>query len=376
MKKPLIEEICDSLGLKELQYFVSALDSKEGYEPYNLLEAKMPQSDALPLVKKATLAIQGPTLVGVYVKYQEKAKAEAVPKKGKAKQASKAEEKAITHSYLIAYGEGVKRVSIYVLDEEKRTAYLCGQPLFASELRRVISERMQSVQGGSDDEFLKKLRTLVGFDGDTIQFADCIEADGDSIFFGGKEFKATKRIESGTVSGTEYRNYVIEFSYLNGNGYKKAFYYQAHYQKGGASNPTYQLVNEGIYFSDGSSTLRSSYVKTLFGNQSIVGNGNIDLYRHELGLAFVDGGTTEIATLEYLSSKKTPINSVTDFNTVVAPTGDMTLSLGNGKAMKYASNVWKAGTISYDKTTDKMTFTADGSKLLTTAHELCDVTTI
>ena len=88
MKKPLIEEICDSLGLKELQYFVSALDSKEGYEPYNLLEAKMPQSDALPLVKKATLAIQGPTLVGVYVKYQEKAKAEAVPKKRQS-QASK-----------------------------------------------------------------------------------------------------------------------------------------------------------------------------------------------------------------------------------------------------------------------------------------------
>ena len=371
MKKPLIEEICDNLGTAELKKFASALDSRDGYKAYNLLEGSLPETETPPLVAKATLAIQGPTLVGVYVKYEEAEEDKATPKNGKAR----AEAEKPTRSYMIAYGEDVRKVGIYVLDEKERTAYLCGQPLFASELRRVISERLQSIDAGDEDAFLKKLKELVGFDGDTVQFADCIEADGDSIFFGGKEFKATKKIESGTVAGTEYRNYVIEFSYLNGNGYKKAFYYQAHYQKG-ASSAAYQLVNEGIYFSDGSSALRSSYVKTLFGNQSIVGNGNIDLYRHELALAFVDGDTTEIATLEYLSSKKTPINSVTDFNTVVAPTGDMTLSLGGSKAMKYASNVWKIGTIAYDKATDKATFTADGNKLLTAAHELCDVTTI
>lgn len=56
-------------------------------------------------------------------------------------------------------------------------------------------------------------------------------------------------------------------------------------------------------------------VKTLFGNhQSIYGSGNIDLYRHNITVEAVKGGSQFgwFNTI-YISSSNTPINSITDF---------------------------------------------------------------
>ena len=68
------------------------------------------------------------------------------------------------------------------------------------------------------------------------------------------------------------------------------------------------LVNPGgTYYG-----LTSGNVKTLFGNQSIYGSGNIDLYRHTVTVT-ITGGTI---TFSEISSNNLNIDSLTDLKTV------------------------------------------------------------
>ena len=55
--------------------------------------------------------------------------------------------------------------------------------------------------------------------------------------------------------------------------------------------------------------------KTLFGNQSIVGEGNIDLYRHYI--TFSESNITYYA-VQYISSNNLPVNSLTDLKTLIS----------------------------------------------------------
>lgn len=65
--------------------------------------------------------------------------------------------------------------------------------------------------------------------------------------------------------------------------------------------------------------LTSKYVKTLFGNKSIVGSGNIDLYRHIVELKINIGeGVTAYAVI--ISSKNLIIESLADLKTVLGNT--------------------------------------------------------
>lgn len=61
--------------------------------------------------------------------------------------------------------------------------------------------------------------------------------------------------------------------------------------------------------------LSANDVKTLFGNQSIIGTGNIDLFRHTMTL------TTELNDyqLEYISSNNLVVNSLQDLTTLLKP---------------------------------------------------------
>lgn len=81
--------------------------------------------------------------------------------------------------------------------------------------------------------------------------------------------------------------------------------------------------------------LTSNNVKTLFGNQSIVGTGNIDLYRHHITITGSDGeappnfgiaGVTPVI-FEFYSSKNTVCDSLTDLKTLL---GDTFLVNANG----------------------------------------------
>ena len=56
--------------------------------------------------------------------------------------------------------------------------------------------------------------------------------------------------------------------------------------------------------------------KTLFGNQSIVGNGNIDIYEHDI---VISGDLTEVLLTVY-SSKNVTVDSLTDLKTLCGNT--------------------------------------------------------
>lgn len=66
--------------------------------------------------------------------------------------------------------------------------------------------------------------------------------------------------------------------------------------------------------------LTNTNVRTLFGNQSIYGSGNIDLYRHNIRLSGVgiNGGLRTVI----ISSKSTAIDSLTDLFTYADTSGD------------------------------------------------------
>lgn len=70
------------------------------------------------------------------------------------------------------------------------------------------------------------------------------------------------------------------------------------------------------------SILRQDNVKTLFGNKSIYGTGNIDLYRHDITIKVNKAGTqiAWICTI-HISSSNTPIDSVSDFLNIFSSIG-------------------------------------------------------
>lgn len=116
--------------------------------------------------------------------------------------------------------------------------------------------------------------------------------------------------------------------------------------------------------------LRSSSLKTLFGNQSIVGSGNIDLYRHEITIYDQDtiGTSSNIVYLELFSSKNTVIDSLTDLYTIFPGRHNCTGiigSLGNqyGPAVRILSSA-NGGVIYADASTNfSRTLTGSWSEL-------------
>lgn len=57
--------------------------------------------------------------------------------------------------------------------------------------------------------------------------------------------------------------------------------------------------------------------KTLFGNKSVLGEGNIDLYRHTVKITQGTTGSQNMIYTTLYSSKKTPINSITGLKTML-----------------------------------------------------------
>lgn len=89
--------------------------------------------------------------------------------------------------------------------------------------------------------------------------------------------------------------------------------------------------------------------KTIFGNQSLYGNGNIDLYRHQLSFD-VENGHYNVCAIIY-SSNPLKIDSLQDLTTVTkASAGYGFLTIGNNETgstnpncIVFNGTVWKAG---------------------------------
>ena len=63
--------------------------------------------------------------------------------------------------------------------------------------------------------------------------------------------------------------------------------------------------------------LHEGNVKTLFGNQSIYGSGNIDLYRHIITLSFNNSTFSGLVRIEHISSNNLKVDSLTDLYTLM-----------------------------------------------------------
>lgn len=80
--------------------------------------------------------------------------------------------------------------------------------------------------------------------------------------------------------------------------------------------------------------LASDNIKTLFGNKSIYGAGNIDLYRHNL----VINGTIR---KEYISSNNLVADSIQDLTTLTKAVNGTTIIIDKDTTMVYSGGVWK-----------------------------------
>lgn len=96
---------------------------------------------------------------------------------------------------------------------------------------------------------------------------------------------------------------------------------------------TYEIANE--------TPLTEDNVKTLFGNQSIVGSGNIDLYRHEFELSSESGIKHYY---EHISSNPLVCDSLQDLTAVIKPTGDDSYyALSDNVTLNYTDMIWYVG---------------------------------
>lgn len=104
-------------------------------------------------------------------------------------------------------------------------------------------------------------------------------------------------------------------------------------------------------------------VKTLFGNQSIYGSGNIDLYRHNVKLTAVANSQTICdCVFTVISSSNTAIDSLTDLFSVLKPiVGSDSIYPVNGRMYYTSNNKYYVATRVYP--------TSDGGIIANTADE-------
>jgi len=121
------------------------------------------------------------------------------------------------------------------------------------------------------------------------------------------EAKAAKTFEAGALILNETTEGMADIP-----AYCAVLPYYAHYNQLYFWN---QYTNSLVKLSD---FLNASNVKTLFGNQSIVGSGNIDLYRHLITLTCYSSTGKVVVHIMFISSKPQKIDSMTDLFTAMS----------------------------------------------------------
>ena len=159
-------------------------------------------------------------------------------------------------------------------------------------------------------------------------------------------------------SDSAYGVYDTTYKFYNGSsGNDQGFYtFKGYHASNNATTPTSHLL-----YGDGP----IGNVKTLFGNKSIYGSGNIDLYKHNV---IISQGSTESDRMcvycQILSSNNLNINSLTDFQTIVKDDYEFIpatgkLKLYSGDTGSIIGGVCKSGAIEYNmrgKYTNKIDF--------------------
>lgn len=155
-----------------------------------------------------------------------------------------------------------------------------------------------------DSEYLEKLQKSLG-----------VDEDGNAV--------VGKNLE---VDGNITINTGDEGIYLVNGDSKLNFYYEGNifYFTGFIGEKCifdFNFSNDSIYDQqNGINYASSANLKTIFGNQPLVGEGNIDLYRHSLSISGATAGTT--LNLEFLSSSNLKCDSVQDLRTLLKISGN------------------------------------------------------
>lgn len=285
LRKPRIDEIADGLDSGTLKAFLEALNSNEGYEHYSLRGGNLPKGTA-PFVAKCTLSIDGPAeLSGVFVRYTN----------GSAKAA------------MVAFAD-LDSCITYDIDEERLTCRKVREKLSASELRRVISERLGGGGGVSADVIRKDENGNV-----IVNNALEITAEGNAVV--GKNLEVDGNITINT--GDEGIYLVTGDSKLNFYHEGNIFYFTGFI--GEKCIFDFNFSNDSIYDQENGITYASSAnLKTIFGNQFLVGEGNIDLYEHHLALK----GSSYSLVLVKESSNNLKCDSIQDLRTLLKTGSD------------------------------------------------------
>ena len=118
------------------------------------------------------------------------------------------------------------------------------------------------------------------------------------------------------------------------------------------TNPNQHMkFNLPLYSAQGTVDLLSSEnVKTLFGNQSIVGTGNIDLYRHNI--CFTSTDQDKLVKIRFIvpSSNNLKVNSLADLKTLLGNTFTYPVNGGTGdnkSVYEITETGYKAGATPY-----------------------------
>lgn len=122
-------------------------------------------------------------------------------------------------------------------------------------------------------------------------------------------------IKQGYVKGVPYNDSTYLFQEYSGKVYAYSQYGAFGYENKSAF---YKLAT----IDDITSAINGQSFKTLFGNQSIVGTGNIDLYKHHITLTGTESGdfvNTEL-WFNFYSSNNLAANSLTDLKTLLGET--------------------------------------------------------
>lgn len=173
--------------------------------------------------------------------------------------------------------------------------------------------------GGGDNDYINSLKEVLAVNGLDVEFGRNVEIDGNAQVNGKLNTNAINIYNQGHIRVYQYdennsnskSGFEIYPTIYAGETYVQDISFRI-IALNGVTHVIYKLRGD-----DATGTvyiLTQKNVKTIFGNQSIYGSGNIDLYEH---LIQVKNGDTLICNFVVISSSNVKVDSVQDFRTVM-----------------------------------------------------------
>lgn len=171
--------------------------------------------------------------------------------------------------------------------------------------------------GGGNPAYIIDIYLILAGNGNTVYQGTISQATySDSVDFGGWQITNDVKLGNIKVQISSMYDYIaiddtkIDFAGADSSGSRVVSLFM---------NPTTGSLRLSATNSTGyKNILTDGNVKTLFGNQSIYGSGNIDLYRHIVWIRNETSGHQIYITVHIISSSNTPIDSLTDLFTVLS----------------------------------------------------------